>query len=462
MTRWSEANFLERLMSPSSQQNIDKKNPCPDSELLAAFSENRVDGFVLGAVAAHLIQCADCADLHHRLLNLAKADTQADSAEWRNAEKRLDNWMNTYLRAQPNRMESGLQTKPVVSTAGAGTAWNWRVGWALGAVAVLELAAAIFFFKLGFPSRSRQAEVATQTAPLPLAPASPTPSQEKAEPALENPPTIASAQPAEETQPTEEAQPAEEPQPKIHSSSNKPKAHGAPSRVPPADQNAVRREEKLDVPSNAPNSPATPLATPGTESAGQAGVLAEPLANAPATRSADDNSSSAAPLPDVAVASKLSMNGSKVSAPATKATPASLPVLISLQYSTSMWIQLRSDSPPPDGTFHFQGTLLKPVELPAGIPFDTNTKVYGFGGVNDGRISLIIQEFLFQGVRYRLKRGSGMARVEPFNGGRTLEMWLDEDSVYERVPNRSTAAAPHTGSSAVTVRSAQAAATPRK
>jgi hypothetical protein len=457
MTRWSEANFLERLMSPSSQQNIEQKNPCPDSELLAAFSENRVDGFVLGAIAAHLIQCADCADLHHRLLNLAKADTQADSAEWRNAEKRLDNWMNTYLRVQPGRMESGLRAKPVISTAGAGTGWRLyssRVGWALGAVAVLELAAAIFFFKLGFPSRSRQAEVATQTAPVSPAPPSPAPSQEKSEPALENPPAIVSAPPAQEPQP------AEERQPEIHSSSAKPKAHPAASRVPSADQNAVRREEKLVVPSNEPNTPAAPLETPETEGAGQAGVLAEPLANAPATPV--ENSSSAATLPNAAVVSKLSTNGAKGSAPVAKSTPASLPVLISLEYSTSMWMQLNSGSPPPDGTFHFQGTLLKPVELPAGVPFDTNTKVYGFGGVSDGRISLIIQEFLFRGVRYRLKRGNGMARVEPFNGGRTLEMWLDEDSVYERVPNASTAAAPRAGSSAAAVRSTQTAATPRK
>jgi len=453
MNPWSEANFLERLMSPSSQQNIDKKNPCPDSELLAAFSENRVDGFVLGAVAAHLIQCADCADLHHRLLNLAKADIQADPAEWRNAEKRLDNWMNTYLRAQPGRAESGLQTKPAVRTAGTGTGWKLysrKVRWALGAVAVLELAVAIFFFKLGFPSRSRQAEIAAQTAPLSLPPASPALSQEKTEPALENPPTVASAQPTEEAQP------------KIRGSSAKPKAHAAP-RVPPADQNAARGEERLVVPSDALNSPATPLETHETEGAGHAGVLAEPLANAPATPSAADNSSSAATVPNAAVASKVSMNRGKGAAPEAKSTPASLPVLISLEYSTSMWMQLSSDSPPPDGTFHFHGTLLKPVELPAGVPFDANTRVYGFGGVNDGRISLIIKEFLFRGVRYRLKRGSGMARVEPFNGGRTLEMWLDEDSVYERVPNASTAAAPHTGSSTLSsVRSAQAAATPRK
>jgi hypothetical protein len=454
MNPWSEANFLERLMSPSSQQNIDKKNPCPDSELLAAFSENRVDGFVLGAVAAHLIQCPDCADLHHRLLNLAKADIQADPAEWRNAEKRLDNWMNTYLRAQPGRMESGIQTKPVVSTAGAGSGWklySWKVRWALGAVAALELAAAIFFFKLGFPSRSRQAEIATQTAPLSLPSASPASNQEKTEPALENSPTVGSAQPAEETQP------------KIRSSSAKPKTHAAPGRVPPADQNAVRREQQLVVPSNTPNSPATPLGTPETGGTGHAGVLAEPPANAPATPSAADSSSSAVTVPNAAVASKVSMNGGKGSAPAAKFTPASLPVLISLEYSTSMWMQLSSDSPPPDGTFHFQGTLLKPVELPAGVPFDANTKIYGFGGVSDGRISLIIKEFLFRGVRYRLKRGNGMARVEPFNGGRTLEMWLDEDSVYERVPNASTAAAPRNGSSTFSsVRSAQTAATPRK
>jgi hypothetical protein len=351
-------------------------------------------------------------------------------------------------------MESGLQTKPVVSNAGTGTGWklhSWKVLWALGAVAALELAAAIFFFKLGFPSRSRQAEVAAQTAPLSLPPASPASSQEKTEPALESSPTVASAQPAEETQP------------KIGRSSAKPKAHAAPGHIPTADQNAVRREERLVVPSDALNSSAIPPGTPETEGTGHAGVLAEPPANESATPSAGDNSSNAATVPDVAIASKVSMNGGKESAPAAKSTPASLPALISLEYSTSMWMQLSSDNPPPDGTFHFQGTLLKPVELPSGVPFDANTKVYGFGGVNDGRISLIIKEFLFRGVRYRLKRGSGMARVEPFNGGRTLEMWLDEDSVYERVPNATTAAAARTGRSTLSsVRSAQAAATPRK
>lgn len=402
-------------MSPSSHENnIDKKSPCPDSELLAAFSEKQVDRFVSGAISAHLIQCAECAELHRRLLNLANADFESDSAEWRSAEKRLDNWMNTYLRAHPSRMESEAQAKKIASTAGAGSGWKlhpWRIGWVLGAVAALELAAAtILFLKLGLPARGRHAEVAAQTVPLSPSPVSTIPSQEKVESAPDNPPKVASAQPEEE-------KPAQ-----IQHLVAKPKAHAAP-HAPSADQNAVRREERLELPSNALNSPAAPVETPATESAEHTSVLAEPLANASAAPSADDNSSKP-------------VNSGKGFVPVVKSTPpaaASLPALVSLEYSTSLWIQLSSGSPPADGTFQFQGTLLKPVELPAGIPFDANTQVQGLGGVNDGRISLVIKEFFFRGARYRLKNGSGSARVESFNGGRTLETWIDEDSVYERV-----------------------------
>lgn len=432
MNRWSEANFLERLMSPSSHENnIDKKSPCPDSELLAAFSENQVDGFVSGAISAHLIHCADCAELHRRLLNLADVDLASDSAEWRNAEKRLDNWMNTYLRAHPSPMESEAQTRQIASTAGAGSGWKlhpWRIGWVLGAVAALELAAAtILFLKLSVPSRAGHAEVAAQTAPLSPSPVSSVPSQEKAEPVLENLPKTASAQP-------EEGKPA-----KIQHSAAKPKPHAVPPSVPSADQNAARREERLEPPSNALNSPTPTLEMPATESAEHTSVLAEPLANASATPAAGNNSSKP-------------MNAGKGFLPVVKSTPrspANLPAIVSLEYSTSLWIQLSSDSPPADGTFQFQGTLLKPVELPAGVPFDTNTQVQGLGGVNDGRISLVIKEFFFQGARYRLKNGSGSARVESFNGGRTLETWIDEDSVYEWVGHAAPAAGSRPNSAAL-------------
>jgi hypothetical protein len=423
MNRWSEANFLERLMSPSSRQNIDKKNPCPDSELLTAFSENRVDGFVLGAVAAHLIQCPDCAELHHRLLNLTKADLQADAPEWPNAEKRFDNWMNAYLRDHPSAVESGTQSKQLITAADPGTVWSfrsWRIGWAVGVVAALALvAASIFFLNRSLPSHS-QPEVVAQTAPSSITLA-PTPStQGTAEPPLEN--SLKTGTPA----------PEKETPPNIHNSATKPKSHAVPTGVASSSQNAARRKESLKPSRDALNSPAVPPETPETESAAEPSVLAEPPAGATATASAPSDSSSNAIL-----SSKASVNASKGFVAVAKSTtpPASgLPALISLEYSTSMWIQLSSDAPTADGTFPFRGTLLKPVDLPAGVPFDSETRVDGLGAVNDGRISLSIRGFFFRGTRYKLKTGSGVARVEPFNGGKTLEIWIDEDSAYERVP----------------------------
>lgn len=425
MNRWSEANFLERLMSPSPQQNIDRKNPCPDSELLAAFSENRVDGFVLGAVAAHLIQCVDCAELHHRLLNLAKADLQADPAEWQNAEKRLDNWMNAYLQARPGQAEAEPQAEQGIATASAGTVGNfysWRIRWALGVVAALALVVATFFFlHRSLPSRSPQPDIAMQQSPSSVTPTLPAAPQEPAQLAPENSSKLEPASPDQGTPP------------KVHNSTAKPKSHPVPAVVPSSDQKASRQQKPLEPSLNASNSPTTSLETPAAESADRnTSALAEPPVGSAAASSRSRNSSSDAILP-----SKTSMNPGKGFVPVAKSAPlpaADLPVLISLEYSTSMWIQLSSDTPPADGTFRFRGALLKPVDLPPGVPFDTNTRVDGLGAVNDGRISLLIKEFFFRGARYKLKSGRGAARVEPFNGGRTLEIWLDEDSVYERVP----------------------------
>jgi hypothetical protein len=426
-------------MSPSSQQNIDQKNPCPDSELLAAFSENQVDRFVSGAIAAHLLQCADCAELHHRLLDLAKADPQGDSPEWRSAEKRLDNWMSTYLRTHPSRMESAAQTEQPVSLATTRTGWklsSWKMRWALGAVATLAVVIAVFFLSRTFASRARLSEVARQPATPSSAPDPSASSPEKREPAVENSAQIAVAQP-------EEGAPA-----KVSDSVPKPRSHAA-SHLSSAAQAAVVRKEPLDSPSDALNSPAMPSKTSETESAGYTNPVAEPSASSSAATPVNNDSSSGVTGSQTAPASNSSVHASRGFLPVAKsitAPAASLPSVISLEYSTSMWVQLNSDNAPEDGTFRFRGTLLKPVELPASVPFDTKTRLDGLGSVNDGRISLVIQEFFFRGARYKLKSGSGMARVEPFNGGRTLEMWLDEDSVYERVPRRSATAGPRRSS----------------
>jgi hypothetical protein len=457
VNRWSEANFLERLMSPSSPQNIDKKNLCPDSELLAAFSENRVDGFVLSAVAAHLILCAECAELHHRLLNLAKADPQADTPEWREAEKRLDDWMDKYLRARPSRMEAEPEIKQIILTADAGARSKsnpWRVGWALGAAAALALVAATIFF-LNRHSLSRQPEVASETAPSSPAPASSASPHDTDQPAPANSLTFQAAQPEKETPP--KTDPA-----------TKPKSHPVPAHVASSNQTAESHAEPAEPRRDALNSSAAASVPAGSDTASDTAAdmtASQDRSAIASTASPTSNDSSSPADPSHPAANEAqSASTSKVSLPVPKsaktAPPASLPALISLQYSTSLWIQLTSDDLPEDGTFRFRGTLLKPVELPVGVPFDTNTRVDGLGGVNDGRISLLIKEFFFQGARYKLKSGNGSARVEPFNGRRTLEIWLDEDSVYERVEDNSMPAARRTGSAAFRERSTSAPARP--
>ena len=416
-------------MSPSPQRNIDKKNPCPDSELLAACSENRVDGFVLGAVAAHLIQCPDCAELHHRLLNLAKADPQADPVGWQNAEKRLDNWMNAYLQARPGQANFKPQAEQRTSTAGSGTVKSFhssRIRWALGAVAAIALVAiTIFILHRSLPSRS-EPNIAMQPSPSSATPTLPAASQEPPQPGPESSSNLAPASPEEGTPP------------KGHNSAAKPKPHATPAHTAASDQNAARREEPLGPSRNASSSAVASLDTPAAErTEHNTSALAKPPATQAAAPAAASESSSDATRSDAVQASKTSVNPGKGFVPVAKSaphSPADLPVLISLEYSTSMWIQLSSATPPAEGTFRFRGTLLKPVDLPPGVPFDANTRVDGLGAVNDGRISLLIEEFFFRGARYKLKSGRGAARVEPFNGGRTLEIWLDEDSVYERVP----------------------------
>jgi hypothetical protein len=427
MNNWSEANFLERLMSPSSQQRTEKKSSCPDSELLTAFSENQVEGFVSDAIAAHLTQCPECADLHHRLLCLVNVDLEAVPTEWRNAEKRLDNWMHTYLNAYPNAsIESEARAKQEVSIADRRTAWkisSWNIRWALGAVAVLALAAATtFFLKQIFPSPAGQTEVAMKTAPPSAAPASSASGQRESQAASENSSATGTAQPKEEN-------PV-----KNHTSTTKARPPAVPAPL---------------------NSAPTALQQSETESARDTRALAKSPTSGSATPSAGDkslpsgaesNQATATHRPSVSVS-----NGFVPVAKSAVPTAANVPASIALEYNTSTWIQLTSDSPPEDGNFHFWGTVFKPIEsASATMPLDANTEVDGIGAVNYGQISLVIKEFFFRGARYTLKSGNGSARAEAFDDGRILEIWSDEDSIYARVPYGLTVAGPRPPSTAFT------------
>ena len=160
MNTWSEANFLERLMPPAELKSSAKKDPCPEDELLVAFSENRLGGFVWDAVAEHLTRCTDCSELQHRLLKFSSVAVDTDKAEWGNAEKRLENWMDAFLQSHAPEVLAGELSRPAVlipRSEPARNLGNWRPRWAWSAVAGLAaVAGAVLVLEFGSGAAARR------------------------------------------------------------------------------------------------------------------------------------------------------------------------------------------------------------------------------------------------------------------------------------------------------------------
>ena len=155
-------------MSPAELKSSAKKDPCPEDELLVAFSENRLGGFVWDAVAEHLTRCSDCSELQHRLLKFSSVAVDTDKAEWGNAEKRLENWMDAFLQSHAPEALGGELSRPAVliprsePTRNPG---NWRPRWAWSAVAGLAaVAAAVLVLEFGLARQRGNKQVALQPA----------------------------------------------------------------------------------------------------------------------------------------------------------------------------------------------------------------------------------------------------------------------------------------------------------
>lgn len=146
MNDWNQDNFLERLMAPRHDRGGAKADPCPDPESLCAYAEDRMAEHLRSGIAAHLKKCYACAGLHQRLLDFAKPQVAVPATEWVAAEKRLGNWMDGFLRAATPPPREAAQPTPVRSSAGRSWLWSWKIRWALGASAVLAIAATAFFY----------------------------------------------------------------------------------------------------------------------------------------------------------------------------------------------------------------------------------------------------------------------------------------------------------------------------
>lgn len=145
MTGWNEDNFLERLLAQVRQQRSAKRDPCPDAETLCAVLEGEAPALLREQVTEHLRHCPDCADLQSRLLNFDTGTSPEPEAVWKETRKRLDNWLEGFLRSEAANLRAARSTAPSRKGVRWETFWSpfisWKVVWGLGVAALLVLIA---------------------------------------------------------------------------------------------------------------------------------------------------------------------------------------------------------------------------------------------------------------------------------------------------------------------------------
>ncbi len=405
-------------MPPSRQKHGALRDSCPDSESLCAFAEGRAHGVVRDAIAAHLAECSECAELHRRLLSFASEAVPADDREWKQAEKRLDNWAEGIFRGRRATADSTTPRRSM------GRNWwlSWQLPWALGTVSALALlVSTVVFFKFEqaerrlaqIPNAQTQVAASAQSQskePIPQAlppPENAVPTQAPAgnsisDKGITNPP-----------RPTRKAVPR-------------------PTESAPPSQNASNGNTGNEPAPSQPSEPPTSTASAQSNS---------PDVTAPArTVSNAHQATLRAPL-----------GGSRLPAqihgPATSITPvsrpiASLPASFQLEAGTRIWIKLSALTREADGRLRFRGSLFEPVTVAGKVLLDRGTTVDGFETVTQGRTSLVLTDFVFQGTHYGLKSPAGKAVTRSpgagvainFDANQIVETFLEVASVFEKTP----------------------------
>ena len=97
---WSEDDFLERLMPALRRELGGGHGACPDAATVQSVIEGEASDWLRDAYAQHLPQCSECSELDTRLRNFDRPVLVKDEAEWKQTEKRLDNWLNAHLESR--------------------------------------------------------------------------------------------------------------------------------------------------------------------------------------------------------------------------------------------------------------------------------------------------------------------------------------------------------------------------
>jgi hypothetical protein len=454
MTGWNEDNFLEKIIQLLGRRS--GTAPCPEAAAFQAASEGDTSGALKNAMAEHASGCPDCRDLQQRMERFDAPMVADHDAEWIQTEKRLDNWLESFLASdaavhhERDRVGASLLRLSWARLTGPSAFRQWR--WAL--VPALALALVIGSFLAGRVSVRRAPQVTAEVQRLPV---------------TIIPPRTVVDQSASEKEPTGKSQgslPAQIPPKPAQGgtiASNAPKRIGPPSTAPTEPQGGAHPTETAVLAPPPPSNPAKtpissppePLQGPPGESAtispsvrgGRAVETAETSSVAPSIPSARPGvlpSSRATPsgLRSV-VASRGVAHAREAREEHPPAVPA--PAVIRLDAGTRVWITLKSIHPRTDGVSEFRGLVLLPVTQSGATLLGRNTEVSGTMTVSNGKRSVQILEFLSAGAHYKLRGASGEANlrllgageVVQFDAGRVLETWMSVVSTYEKQPGES-------------------------
>jgi len=383
---------------------------CPDAATVLAVIEGEADEWLRHAYAQHLSQCAACLDLDTRLRNFDRP-VLANEAEWKQTEKRLDNWMRAFLPSQATVPAVQAVEKRPAPAGFWRSLWKPSLAWKLSLATALVVLVAVgvdVYLRL-----QPEAKAPVTAPPLPAPP----------EPAVPGGGVPQGGPMAEALAP---APPAQVP-PTVERKETVAKA-GAPSG--PQQQPAVKG------PPTAPVKAAKPPAT-STEQTEVATTGGKPSADS--TERADI-CPTCARVPSATKRGMANVVAERILAPTPDAqarTP--LPASLHLAAGVRLWLALESFNFQEDGRVIFHGSLLLPLNSAGSSALDHGTEVSGFVTSTQGQTSVLLSEIVIRGLHYKLmsKPGAGNARTSgsggavQFDSGKVLEMWVSSDSVYE-------------------------------
>src|ERR1035438_7198634 len=168
MTGWNEDNFIERVVPLLGRRS--GAAPCPEAAAFLAASDGDTSGALKKAMAEHASKCPECRDLQQRMERFDAPMVADQDAEWIQTEKRLDNWLESFLASdaavhhERDRVRASRLRLLWARLTGPNAFRQWR--WAL--VPALALALVIGSFMAGRVSVRPAPQVTAEVQKLPL------------------------------------------------------------------------------------------------------------------------------------------------------------------------------------------------------------------------------------------------------------------------------------------------------